>query len=121
MKKISAYKFTLVMVAVILVLVLMPGDDVPSVGIPHIDKVVHFGMFLTLTLCYIWEYHKKHQLLPKCYKEGLWLLGFAIFTEIMQYFVPGRSSDIKDLLADTLGVIVASLSVNYFIASKRKE
>lgn len=96
----------------------MPGDDVPSVGIPHIDKVVHCGMFLTLTLGYTWEYHKKHQLFVKWYKEGLWLLVFGVLTEIMQYFVPGRSCDIKDFLADALGVIIASLSVNYLIANR---
>ena len=50
MQWVKQYKLTLVVILLILVAILMPGDSVPSVGIPGMDKLVHFGMFFT----FIW-------------------------------------------------------------------
>lgn len=101
------YKFTVGAVILILIAILMPANDIPSVGIPGIDKVVHCGMFGFLTLCFYGEYYYKHKRKPK----GLYTMGiiglYAALTEFMQHFVEGRSCDLIDWLADALGIILA--------------
>ncbi len=39
--------------------------------------------------------------------------GFALSDEIHQYFVPGRSCDLFDLIADCLGIIVSLFFYNF--------
>lgn len=43
---------------------------------------------------------------------------YAISDELHQYFVPGRSCELRDVLIDTLGLIIGIL-VSYFIMKKR--
>lgn len=109
MQFIKQYKLTLAVVILILVAILMPGDSVPSVGIPGIDKVVHFGMFFTLAGTFNLEYLWQHKSLPHMFYATFIVFIFALMTEIMQLFAVSRSFDLKDLVADTVGIIVASL------------
>lgn len=99
------YKLTLLASILILVAILMPASDVPSVGIPNIDKLVHFGMFGTLALCYYGEYVFKHKRLPKFLGAWIVMESFALLTEIMQLFVEGRSCDGVDWIADSIGIL----------------
>ena len=115
MRYIKAYKLTIVAVVVILIAVLMPADDVPSVGIPNIDKFVHAGMFGGLTLCFYGEYLWKNKKLPKLIYSWLGIEGFAMITELLQYFAEGRSTDIKDFIADTIGIILGIFVITYFV------
>lgn len=118
MKRLKHFKFTLLMVAIILVIVLTPGDSVPSVGIPGIDKVVHLGMFFMLSLVYSIEYkvYTKKQSAP--WKIILGGTLFALATEIMQLFAVMRSFDLKDIVADAvgviLGIIIFKVSIKYY-------
>lgn len=107
MKKLWQYKLTVIVILLILVAILMPGDSVPSVGIPGIDKVVHFGMFFTLTGVYYLEYMLSNKSLPKMLYAILLVGVFAISTEIMQLFAVSRSFDLKDFVIDMIGCIVA--------------
>ena len=104
------YKLTIVCVILVLIAILMPGDDVPSVGVPNMDKAVHFTMFFVTSSCLFLES-------SSCYRSASYgkiliariagLIVFAYATEIMQLFVPGRSYDLTDLLADSIGVVLA--------------
>lgn len=107
-KVIWEYKLTLIAVILVLIAIMMPGDDVPSVGIPNIDKVIHFGMFGTVTFCYYWENYHATLKVPPFIWIFLAIAAFAGLTEIIQIFVPGRSCDYKDLIADAIGILVAS-------------
>lgn len=110
MKKIIwEYKFTILAVILVLIAILMPGKDVPSVGIPNIDKVVHFGMFGTITFCYYFESYYATSKIAPFIGVFLGVVAFAGLTEIMQIFVPGRSCDYRDLIADALGIVAASV------------
>lgn len=102
-----------------MIAILAPGDDVPSVGIPNLDKVVHFGMFACITACFVWEYYRANNKLAKTYLTALYFIIFAAVTEVMQYFVPGRSCDIKDLIADALGIVIAVVLINKLITYKK--
>lgn len=105
------YKFTLVVVILILTAILMPGESVPEVGISGIDKIVHFGMFFTLTLVFHMEYFKNKGQLPVGIYTFVTLFIFAGSTEVMQLFASNRSMDGMDLCADTIGIVVSMLLV----------
>lgn len=118
MKRLKQYKWTSLLVAVVLVLILMPGDDVPSVGIPHLDKVVHFCMFGSINFMFYLEYYFNNKCLPKWIKPCIYLVIYAVITEVLQYFVPGRSCDVKDLIADTLGIVIVGLIMHTQLKKK---
>lgn len=108
MNLIKQYKLTIVVVILILVAILMPGDSVPSVGVPGMDKIIHFGMFFTLTATFSLEYLWQNRCLPHFVYAFLSIISFAFMTEVMQLFAINRSFDLKDLLADTVGFLIAS-------------
>lgn len=118
MKQIKQYKWTIVAVILILIAILMPGNDVPSVGIPHLDKVVHFGMFGVLALVFYGEYTWQHKKLPVYLKAWGAMEIFALVTEFMQKLVPGRSCDMIDFVADSLGI---TLMIALFIIVLEKK
>lgn len=109
MQWVKQYKLTLVVILLILVAILMPGDSVPSVGIPGMDKLVHFGMFFTLSGTFCLEYVWQYKCMPRMLYTFLGLFIFAFMTEVMQLFAVNRSFDLKDLVADTIGFVVAAL------------
>lgn len=109
MQFIKQYKLTLAVVALILIAILMPGDSVPSVGIAGMDKVVHFGMFFTLSAVFQLEYLWHNKELPTMLYAFFVIFIFAFATEVMQLFAVSRSFDLKDLVADSIGMVVASL------------
>lgn len=119
MTYIKNYKFTLLSIILILVAVLMPADDVPSVSIPNIDKLVHAGMFAFLTLCFYGEYFFEKRKIPSLFLPWIILEGFAITTELLQYLAEGRSCDLKDFVADTIGIIITIVIIRYILKSKR--
>jgi VanZ family protein len=82
----------------------MPGSNLPKLTVwDHFDKVVHFVLFGGCT--YLW-----FMAFPKyLYRVAGLVLLFGIAIEFYQkYFVPGRSFDVWDILADALGICVFS-------------
>ncbi len=91
----------------------MPGSDVPSIGWAqhlHIDKIVHFflfGMLFLLSFLPILkssfsEKAKKQYFITIAISAILW----GILTELIQhYFIAGRTFDIGDWIADTIGIL----------------
>lgn len=120
MKYIKEYKFTLLSVILILIAVLMPADDVPSVSIPNIDKLVHIGMFAFLTFCFYGEYFWINKKLPSLLLYWGILEVFAIVTELLQYLAEGRSCDMKDFLADTVGIIIVVIIARFLVKKANK-
>ncbi|MGL4345217.1 MAG: VanZ family protein [Cellulosilyticaceae bacterium] len=107
MKKIWQFKLTIAVTILVLIGMFMPGDDIPSVGIPNMDKIVHFGMFFCIVASFYLEYvwcYKKH---PNGIMILMSLLCFAIATELLQGMTPTRSCDVRDGMADMLGAITA--------------
>ena len=103
---IKEYKFTIISIILIFIAIIMPGSDVPSVGIPNIDKIVHAGMFGFLSMCYYGEYNSKHKELPHFKRAFPSIFSYASLTELLQLAVPGRSCDIVDLMADAVGMLI---------------
>jgi VanZ family protein len=97
------------------ILLLFPGQKFPKKGfflkVPWFDKWVHIGLFAIMALLVgRWLLKKKNSLerqkqyLLLC---GLACLAYGIIMEFIQkYFVPLRSFDMGDILADGAGSLL---------------
>lgn len=84
----------------------------PLGKVPNIDKVEHFLEFLLLALLMYLTFHTAGNGTVSRNGWHLALLGtvlYAIIDEVHQLFVPGRSPDSLDLLADSAGAALACL------------
>ena len=107
----------------ILVATLTPGDKLPeSPDIIGFDKLVHLGLFLVLT--FLWnragtgrtEQPKKT---AKIFTNYLVFgLFFAIFIEFIQRYIPGRSFDQWDFVANITGGTLGTIC--FYILHRRQ-
>lgn len=103
-------------VSVIFLLCSLPQEAIPNpqFHIPHLDKVVHSGLFfiLSLLICYTFESYFIQ-------RKNLYLLAILIslvyggLVEILQSLFFQRSGDIWDLLADGTGSVAACIIYPY--------
>jgi len=95
--------------------IIFMGSSIPAADLPKIiflapDKLLHLGVFLVFgILVYraISTQKKFTFLLGHSLGATLFIAcGYGVFDEIHQYFVPGRTADPFDVLADVIGVIL---------------
>lgn len=91
----------------IFILTSLPSNKLPSAEVS--DKINHFlaffvlGFFLNLTLKYQTKFSKL--------KKNILLItviiaaGYGLLDELHQLFIPGRSAEVLDWLADFIGAI----------------
>jgi VanZ family protein len=84
----------------------------------RVDKLVHFGIFFIFGLLVYRALFTQNSPPVFSYKK-IWIMlviviGYGIFDELHQGFTPGRSVDLKDLLADTGGGLLAGLMAYWF-------
>lgn len=75
---------------------------------PHIDKVVHTGIYAILTITAFaaataWGYRWSMSLIVTI---TLAMVCVGFFDELTQLFVAGRTADPLDLVADTFGAVL---------------
>lgn len=95
--------------AVIFILSSVPGKEYPSYDIPHLDKVVHFGLYGVLGYAAWFAFAAYGQTKGK---SASWMAGvaasvaliYAVSDELHQLYVPFRSCDAADLIADAMGI-----------------
>ncbi len=78
-------------------------SDPPGSGlalVPHADKLAHAGLFGTLALL-LWAAHVRPWLAVAL------ATGWGIVDEVHQAFVPGRTPELLDVVADATGAVVA--------------
>jgi VanZ family protein len=85
---------------------LVPQEIAPRFGSLS-DKGAHFIAFAVLTILLQMAYT------PIWIKTFLWLLSYAVWIEISQLFTSDRSSEMLDVIADAIGIVIG-LTV-YFI------
>lgn len=81
---------------------LLPGDSMPMKTLEHLDisdKIEHFGAYSVFM--FLPAIHERWKLVASVALGGL-LLGIGL--EFGQLYSPGRSFEIADMIADTLGV-----------------
>lgn len=74
----------------------------------HMDKLIHFFGHLILAIIFISIYASQRQ------KVIFLLFVQALSTELIQRFVPGRSFEIFDILANLSGIFIGLLFFRFF-------
>ncbi len=84
------------------------------------DKVVHFSLYLALGALLAWARHMGGKGIPHA---ALVAAGaaYGALDEWHQSFVPGRSPDGLDWLADTAGVLAGYATVTLYLSRRGKE
>lgn len=109
------------------ILLLLPGDDLPSTGffgIEHFDKIVHLGMFALLTTLFSLPYLKsdltKRKFRIASISIALIIILYGILMEYAQkYWATERAFDFIDILFDSAGSIIGALVMNTRFAYKK--
>jgi hypothetical protein len=115
------------------VLLCLPGEDVPSGGdvfflsylfsLPNFDKFVHMVLFGGIT--YFWGLHygfrgKGADWRKVCILLAGLSMALGIFLEFVQlFFIPDRSFDGLDIVADSAGAIIAALLLFYWFPGRK--
>ena len=100
----------------ILVACLLPGNEVPNVHVPFVDKYVHFIIFAGFSFLWLCT------LAQPSLQKGFWVfmasLGLGYLVEVLQGsgITSGRSYDMYDVLADTIGGLIGIII--FYIAEK---
>lgn len=103
-------------------LMLLPQDAFPKSKLLSYDKLAHIGVFLIFSVLVLIGYHLKGKLnehKTKHRNQALTIcLVYGIVLESLQQFVPGRMSDVYDLLANFTGALLGVIVFNIFIKNK---
>src|SRR4051794_5111445 len=106
-----------------LVLLCLPGSVLPSYGLfslPSIDKIAHLGLFGGLV--FFWSLHYCFSRHPNVLTVRVrWTIVFfcflfgVIMEFVQKYFIPNRSFDGGDMIADLVGTLIGYLVTQWFI------
>lgn len=92
----------------IMVVSVIPGEDLPSLSIWEPDKVMHAFVYGVLTVLLYYVFRKKGFILKKTVFQAILLCilyGFVI--ELIQLILPTRKFDLLDALANSVGCLLA--------------
>jgi glycopeptide antibiotics resistance protein len=121
--KITYFWKPLLWLAIICYALFIPAGDLPIkpfLKIPHFDKMVHFGLFFVFCLLLLRPF-KKLQLKYYLLAPLISILLSALL-EISQHVLSkSRSSDIKDFIANSLGVLAAVVFYYLFVSNRKWE
>ncbi len=81
----------------------------PGLDIENGDKLQHILAFSSLAVCAVLASPVER---PTILRVLVGLLGFGIFIELVQLFIPSRSADWKDVVADMVGAGVGVLAIH---------
>lgn len=109
------FKWGYLWLIVTMVLFFTPGSELPQVTWIeklHFDKVIHAGLFAVLSFLFIFPRRKKDKV-----SKNLWITIilcccaiYGIAVEIIQaLFIPYRSGDVWDFVADLFGTGIVFL------------
>ena len=109
---------------IVMVLLFTPGSDLPKVdnwfNIPFFDKYVHVGIFTVLAFLFMYPFiksdisqkNKRQYYIRIALAASVW----GLTSEYIQlFFIEGRSFDLLDWAADSVG---AALALFYCIKTK---
>lgn len=102
------YLPTIAVTVIILAAVMWPGSQIPVTKLP-IDKLVHFLLFAAWTSAVVLDFD------PKWVKALAGGILFALLTEVIQIPLEKRTFDVKDLVADSAGVLFAVANSSWII------
>ncbi|HRG27920.1 MAG TPA: VanZ family protein [Chitinophagales bacterium] len=104
---------------IILVVSVIPGEDLPSLSIWEPDKVLHAFVYGVLTaLIYITRPQNAVFIKKLVFQAILLCILYGFFIELIQLVLPTRKFDILDALANTVGCFIAGALI-LLISRKR--
>lgn len=106
------------------VLSLMPGGQGEFLlfGIPHIDKIGHFGMYAVWAFLVFLAWKSNSNRSSTRVMWYTFLLGTltGVFLEYGQYIMTlGRSFEFLDMVANGIGALLGSLTGTFFSRNKK--
>ena len=95
----------------ILVMTSYPKIEIPQTGFMPMDKLLHAGVYFIFTVLVsrALSHYQNRELGQHILVSTLITVGFALFDEIHQIFIPGRHGDIADAAADIVGILIAQV------------
>jgi VanZ family protein len=96
----------------VVILTLIPGEELPNVPVVGIDKLVHvfiFALMMTLTAFGLHKSSLRQSLKNRALISFAYSFIFGIIIELIQPFVPGRSFSYFDIVANMIGVAIGYL------------
>lgn len=88
----------------------IPQAALPPLQFDFVDKIIHFAVFFIFGLSLIVAFYPEHQG-QSTFKLVTLILIIGLFYSAMdefhQFFVPGRSCDIFDWIADSIGIVTS--------------
>ena len=112
----SFYKKTIVIIMLITLASLMSFENIDPneiPKIPHLDKVVHFMMYLTLTFTFMWENFSRHQyhvIMSRFILIVVVVTAIGITMELLQAGITvTRSGNVADAVANSIGLTVGMI------------
>jgi VanZ family protein len=121
-KNVSSIVFAVIWFLLVTSLLCIPGSKLPKITWQDkiwLDKWVHIFLFMILVILWSMAYsHKKSTQIDnrKIFFQIMvvgWFYGIAM-EFVQKYFIPFRSFDLGDIIADGIGCVVG-----YFFAIKR--
>jgi VanZ family protein len=99
-------------------LLTLPGKELPQIswiGKFQIDKLIHICMFFSVCLLFCYPFRQFHKRYSIILLIAIASLCYGIVMEFVQkYFIPNRSLEIADMVADGTGSFLA-----YWVVYKR--
>ena len=101
-------------------LIIYSHKESSTISFPFLDKVVHFILFFIQSILItntMYEYSDRNNRIILIASIILLLL-FGLIIEIQQIYLPYRTFEIMDLIANFVGVLFGSFVVIYFRKNK---
>lgn len=97
----------------------IPGEEIPKIGFEFSDKIVHAIVYMILFILFFYslKYQSKSVKLRNnaILFAGLFSALYGVSDEIHQKFVPMRSCELDDWIADVFGIIIGLLIVRFVL------
>ncbi len=99
---------------VIFLLSSVPGMKLPEYGFLRADKLLHFleyALFAILIFRSFSQLFRKQKFHYVIVVSSFFLILFALLDEYYQKYIPGRESDVADVILDVLGASLILFSL----------
>lgn len=123
----KAYWAALIWAAFILLLISLPGKDLPNIDFWAIDiedKIAHMIVFGILAFLMVWGKLLKGETLSKKSLFGIALIGilYGGATELLQGVAfPSRFASLSDFIADGLGAVLGTVFAPWLLTKLRRQ
>lgn len=120
------YKYPAIAWAVVIfILSSVPSSAIPKMDILSHDKLIHgtiffiFGIFVYRALDPGIASHRFNW--KRALVSFAIVAGYGILDELHQHFVPGRTPDVYDALADAFGGLISLVAMFWYVRMRSRE